>query len=103
MIPEQLSRLDMSGVRIAFLSYMNENSVTHAKYLIRRLRRRAPSIKVVVGFWSMTSDPMARRKMMDETQADLVTVSLRDALDQVTSLATAQTVGRPDDRGTASE
>lgn len=103
MIPEQLSRLDMSGVRIAFLSYMNENSVTHAKYLIRRLRRRAPSIKVVVGFWSMTSDPMARRKMMDETQADLVTVSLRDALDQVTSLATAQTAGRPDDRGTASK
>ena len=39
--PEQLSHLDMAGVRIVVLSYMNEDSITHAKYLIRRLRRRA--------------------------------------------------------------
>ena len=100
MAPETLSRLDMAGVRIAILSYMNEDSITHAKYMIRRLRRRAPAIKVIVGFWSMTPDQLAQRKVMDETRADLVTVSLTDALDQVTSLATAQTDGRPDDEGT---
>ena len=93
MAPEQLSRLDMEGVRIVILSYMNEDSITHAKYMIRRLRRRAPAIKVIVAFWSMTADQLAQRKVMDETRADLVTVSLTDALDQVTSLATASTAG----------
>jgi 3-deoxy-D-manno-octulosonic-acid transferase len=81
----------MAGVRIAILSYMNEDSTTHAKYMIRRLRRRAPAIKIVVAFWSMTSDQLAQRRVMDETRADLVTVSLTDALNQVTSLATAGT------------
>lgn len=93
MAPEQLSRLDMAGVRIVILSYMNEDSITHAKYMIRRLRRRAPAIKVIVVFWSMTSDQLVQRKVMDETRADLVTVSLTGVLDQVTSLAAASTAG----------
>ena len=86
----------MTGVSVAVLSYMNEDAIPHAKYLIRRLRRRAPAIKVIVGFWSMTPDQLVQRKVMDETRADLVTVSLTDALDQVTSLATSQTAGRQD-------
>jgi len=93
MAPEQLSRMDMAGVRIVILSYMNEDSITHAKYMIRRLRRRAPAIKVIVVFWSMTSDQLVQRKVMDETRADLVTVSLTGVLDQVTSLAAASTAG----------
>ena len=71
--PGTLSQLDMTGVSIVVLSYINEDSITHAKYLIRRLRRRAPAIKVIVGFWSMTSDQLAQRKVMEETRADLVT------------------------------
>jgi predicted PurR-regulated permease PerM len=86
IIAETLSRLDMTGVSIAVLSYMNEDSISHAKYLIRRLRRRAPTIKVIVGFWSMTADQVAQRKVMEETRADRVTVSLMDALDQVAPL-----------------
>lgn len=97
MVPEKLSRLDMAGARIAFLSYMNEDSITHAKYLIRRLRRRAPAIKVMVGFWSMTSNQLAQRKVLDETQADLVTVSSADALYQITSVAATEPIERPDD------
>lgn len=101
MLPDKLSRLDMADVRIAFLSYMNENSITHAKYLIRRLRRRAPEIKVLVGFWSMTSDQLAQRKVLDKTRADLVTVSLTDALHQINSVAATESVTKPDDTATA--
>ena len=89
-----LSRLDMTGVSIVVLSYMNEDSIPHAKYLIRRLRRRAPKIKVIVGFWSMTSDQLAQRKVTEETRADLVTVSLTDTLESVASFATANTSGK---------
>ena len=87
MAPESLSQLDMTGVSTAVLSYMNDNSVPHAKYLIRRLRRRAPAIRVIVALWSMPSDQLAKQKVMEETRADLVTVSLKDTLDQVASFA----------------
>ena len=101
MDPETLSRLDMTAVRVAILPYMNEDSITHAKYLIRRLRRRAPAIKVIVGFWSMTAGQLTEQKVMAETRADLVTSALTDALDQATTLASAQTVGTSIDQGTA--
>lgn len=101
MDPETLSRLDMTAVRVAVLSYMNEDSITHAKYLIRRLRRRAPAIKIIVGFWSMTAGQLTEQNVMAETRADLVTSALTDALDQATTLASAQTVGTPIDQGTA--
>jgi hypothetical protein len=92
--PDSLPRLDMKGVSVAILSYMSEDAIPHAKYLIRRLRRRTPAIKVIAGFWSMTADQLVQRNVMDETRADLVTASLKDALDQVTILATSQTAGR---------
>lgn len=89
MAPETLSRLDLGGVSIAVLTYMNEDSIPHAKYLIRRLRRRAPAIKIIMGLWSMAPDQLARHEVTEETRADLVTVSLTDTLDQVTSLLIA--------------
>jgi predicted PurR-regulated permease PerM len=87
MSPEALSRLDMTGVSIAVLSYMNEDSIPQAKYLIRRLRRREPAINVIAAFWSLTADQVAQRRVMDATRADAVTASLTDALHQVTTLA----------------
>jgi predicted PurR-regulated permease PerM len=73
-------------VLAASLTYMNEDSIPHAKYLIRRLRRRAPAIKIIIGLWSIVPDQLARHEVTEETRADLVTVSLTDTLDQVTSL-----------------
>lgn len=90
--PENLSRLDMADVRIAFLSYMNDDSITHAKYLIRRLRRRAPAVKVMVGFWSIASEQLANHRVLDETRADLVSASLTDALNQITSAVASESV-----------
>ncbi len=101
VLPERLSRLNTAGVRLALLSYMNEDLITHAKYLIRRLRRRAPTIKIMVGFWSLTSGKSAKRKVLDTTRADLVAVSLTDALDQITAVAATEIVETPDDTATA--
>ena len=99
MMPEALSRLDLTGVSIALLSYMNEDSIPHARYLIRRLRRRAPTIKIIAGFWSMSSDQVVQRKVLEETRADIVTVSLVDALDQVMSIVAAGSAEATSDNG----
>ncbi|MCX7344902.1 MAG: hypothetical protein NTU78_04040, partial [Alphaproteobacteria bacterium] len=86
--PSKLPQLDMAGVRIIVLSYMNQDSTTHAKYLVRRLRRRAAATSIMLGFWSLTSEALIQRKVLDETRADLVTLSLRDAIKQITSATT---------------
>ena len=53
------SSLDMDGIQVICLSYMNPDSIAHARYALRRLRRRA-SVPIVVGFWSVEpTDPKA--------------------------------------------
>jgi hypothetical protein len=88
--PDKLPGLDVAGVRMIVLSYMNQDSITHAKYLVRRLRRRAGTTRVMLGFWSITSDELIQRKVLGETRADFVAISLRDALEQITSAATTE-------------
>jgi hypothetical protein len=46
-----LAALDLTGVRLICLSYLDSGSVAHARYLKMRLRRRAPNIPILVGFW----------------------------------------------------
>jgi predicted PurR-regulated permease PerM len=87
--PENLAGLDMAGVTSAFLCYMNEDSTAHARYLIRRLRRRVRGIKVLVGFWSMTPEASTHRKVLDGTRADMLAISLLESLDQITATSVA--------------
>jgi hypothetical protein len=42
-----LPRLDVTGVQMACLSYLEPSSFTNARYLVRRLRRRLPQAKIV--------------------------------------------------------
>ena len=62
------ANLDMTGVEVVCLSYMNPDSIAHARYAVRRLRRRT-SVPIVVGFWSV--DPA------DPKGPDLVTATGR--------------------------
>jgi predicted PurR-regulated permease PerM len=89
--PENLARLDMAGVRIVILSYVGEDPITHAKYLIRRIRRRTSTTKLMIGLWTMSADLLVQRKALDETRADFVAVSLTDALDRIAAAATGPT------------
>ena len=39
-----------ANLRSSVLSYMNADSLAHARFLVRRVRRRWPKTKVIVGF-----------------------------------------------------
>jgi len=86
--PQNLARLDMAGVRIVILSYVGEDPITHAKYLIRRIRRRTSTTKLMIGLWTMSADLLVQRKALDETRADFFAASLTDALDRIAAAAT---------------
>jgi hypothetical protein len=83
-----ISRLDVTGVQMVCLSYLEPGGFTHARFLVRRLRRKLPRAPIVVGFWTLSEeDAKRRRDAHQETGADAVVTSLRQAVDHVSAAA----------------
>jgi predicted PurR-regulated permease PerM len=79
--------LDVTGVQVACLCYLEPGSFTHPRYLVQRLRRRLPQAKIVDGFWTLTEQEAEERNALPETRADLLATSLRQAVEQVLNAA----------------
>ena len=82
-----LFRLDVAGVQMACLSYLEPGSFTNPRYLVRRLRRRLPQAKIVDGFWTLTAQEVEERDALAATRADCVVTSLRQAVEQAVNAA----------------
>ena len=78
-----LFRLDVTGVQMAFLCYLEPGSFSNPHYLVRRLRRKLPKATIVAGFWTLKTDEIEERNALTATGADLVAVSLQQAVEQV--------------------
>ena len=77
--------LDLEGVQVVCLSYMNPDSIAHARYAARRLRRRT-SVPIVVGFWSVDpTDPKAP-DLVTATRSDHSATSLAEAIEEIVKL-----------------
>jgi predicted PurR-regulated permease PerM len=81
--PEALSTLgiislEKEGAAIVFLSYLDANDVTHMRYAVRRVHRRLPKVKVLLGCWMATGDSANLRELV---KADGIATTLKDALD----------------------
>jgi predicted PurR-regulated permease PerM len=84
-----LPRLDVTGARMAFLSYLEPGNFANARYLVQRLRRRLPQVKIIDGFWTVTAQEAKERDALAATRADCVVTSLREAVEQVVNAARA--------------
>ena len=82
---ENLFRLDIAGVDMVCLSYLEPGSFTNARYLVRRLRRRLPSVPIMVGFWTLSDEGARQVHALSETGADHVVTSLRQAVERTVS------------------
>jgi predicted PurR-regulated permease PerM len=69
-----------SKVRIVCVSCLEAGGPTSARFLVRRLRRRLPKVRIVIGFWSLTEEQTRGRNLLEETGADLVVWSLEQAV-----------------------
>jgi hypothetical protein len=83
--PANLARVEIEGVQMVCLLYLNENSIAHARYLVRRMRRRMPEIPMLVAFLSLPADQAAQASATKATKADVVSTSLVDALDHISA------------------
>jgi predicted PurR-regulated permease PerM len=82
-----LMQLDVTGVQMAFLSYLEPGSFANPRYLVRRLRRRLPQATIVGGFWTLPEQEAVERDALAATSADCVVTSLRQAVEQAVTAA----------------
>jgi predicted PurR-regulated permease PerM len=82
-----LGEADLGSPEVVPLSYMNTDSLAHARLLVRRLRRRLPEAKVVLCFWTFSPAEMERRDPVASTRADAVAITLEEAIGKIGELA----------------
>ena len=73
-------RLETAGVAIVCLSYLDASSPAHMRYSVRRLRRKLPTVTIMLGCWAEDVDKATLEERRHVAKADLVAGSLSEAM-----------------------
>ena len=68
------------------LSLISTSSPARARYLVRRIRRRAPLARILVGFWESPARELAIEETARAASAQALAFSLRDAVETIASM-----------------
>ncbi|HLJ22268.1 MAG TPA: AI-2E family transporter, partial [Stellaceae bacterium] len=82
-----LDQLDVTGVQMACLCYLEPGTFANARYLVRRLRRRLPKAKIMAGFWTLTTEQAEQRDALAATGVDLVVNLTQKAVEHIVHAA----------------
>jgi hypothetical protein len=75
-----IAKLEMNGVAIVCLSYLDASSPAHMRYSVRRLRRKFPTTTIMLGCWAEHLDKEALEELREAAKADTAAGSLREAM-----------------------
>jgi predicted PurR-regulated permease PerM len=83
--PEALStnnifRLETEGVALVCLSYLNASNPAHIRYAVRRLRRKMPRARIMVGLWNGKDSAERALVLRESSKADMFASTLREAI-----------------------
>ena len=78
-----LGQLDLNGVDVVCLSYLHPQPQVYARYICRRLRRRAPHIKLAVCCWNPAPGIGQTDALAKQMAADAAFTSLEACIDRV--------------------
>jgi hypothetical protein len=79
---ETIAQLDLSAVKVIIVSYLElAGAPAHLRYLIRRLRQRAPQAALITGLWSPADALVTDQEAKQAVGADRYVASLREAFD----------------------
>jgi predicted PurR-regulated permease PerM len=79
---EAIGRADIAGARVLMLSYLQlAGSPAHLRYLIRRLRQRAPGAVVIVGLWPAGEAVLSSPDIQRAIGADRYVGTLREGVE----------------------
>jgi predicted PurR-regulated permease PerM len=93
MQPAQLRNFDLADVGTVIVGYLNPESVAHARYLVRRLRRQKKALSVVLVMWGLERKEDAG-KLAEATGADAIVTTTRELVLLLEPLATREHADR---------
>ena len=91
---EGIAALDVQGVAMICVSYLEiSGNPSHLRYLLRRLRRRAPGVSILVGLWPAEDEVLQDQRLRAVIGADHYASSLHDAVQICVRVAHEQAAG----------
>ena len=86
-----IAQLDLTGIDVISISYLElAGSPAELRYLIKRVRQRAPGAKIIVGLWPEGEAALTDAAIQRAVGADLYVGSLHAAIDGVISELASQ-------------
>ena len=77
-----IAQLDLSAVKVITVSYLELGGApAHLRYLIRRLRHRAPHATLIAGLWPQGEAVLNEPQVQKALGGDRYVASLREAID----------------------
>ncbi len=76
-------RVSLRDAAIICLSLISTSSPARARHIVRRLRRRAPRARIVLGFWGIAAGDAASTDAQAVTSADVVATTLAEAIGDI--------------------
>ena len=82
-----IDELDVDGVRVTCVSYLEPGTYRNARYQVRRLRKRMPGVPVLAIFWGLASDHTRYLDGVEATECDVVTTGLKETIHHILAFA----------------
>ena len=90
---QAIASLDLNGVAMICISYLDiRGNPSHLRYLLQRLRARAPRLPILVGLWPADDEVLRSERLRTAVGADYFVSSLREAVDACVALASKQSI-----------
>jgi len=91
---EMIAQLDLSAVKMVVISCLAlEGAPAHLRYVIRRLRHRAPHATIIAGLWP-PGEPRLDEEAQKALSGDRYVASLREAVDASLTALTDQSASK---------
>jgi hypothetical protein len=98
---EMLAQIPDDSRSVVCVSALPPMAATHARYLCKRLRSKAPAIKIVVGLWQTPSSNDKSRSRLSEAGMDRLVTTLAEASQYLAqAVAAAEMLSEPPAPGT---
>jgi hypothetical protein len=75
-----IGRLDLKDVHSVVIGYLDADSVTHARYMVRRIKRARKRLRVGVAFWLPAEDDLGDSKLTASINCDFVAHKMTQAV-----------------------
>jgi predicted PurR-regulated permease PerM len=94
--PESIGELNLAGVEVICLSYLHPDPQAYARFVSRRLKRRAPGIRIVLCLWNLSPEAGTPERFGAVAGADAAVSSLDESLNAIKKMLGPAEVAEPE-------